>query len=65
MRWYVLAALFAALVLVGCEGSRNNTSWSKKKAGTEIVPPLKTAQVKTDSTAAADSGSAGSSQVKH
>jgi len=64
MRRYLLAALFVTLALAACEGSRNNTSWSTRKDGTEIVPPL------TTNTAAADSSktgsaSADSSQAKH
>jgi len=68
MRRYFLAALCAALALSACEGARNNTSWSKKKEGTAIVPPLTTA---TDSsktkaaTAKADSAPADSSKTKH
>jgi hypothetical protein len=48
MRRYFLAALCATLALSACEGARNNTSWSHRKEGTAIVPPLTT----TDSTKA-------------
>jgi mono/diheme cytochrome c family protein len=35
-----LIALAALLLLAGCEGARNNSSWSTAKAGDPIVPPL-------------------------
>lgn len=61
MRRYFLAALCAALALSACEGARNNTSWSKKKEGTAIVPPL---TAKADTTKA-ESAPADSSKAKH
>ena len=64
MRRYLLFVLLASLALAACEGSRNNTSWSKAKPDAEIVPPLKTAHAQAD-TAAADSTPADSSQAKH
>jgi hypothetical protein len=64
MRRYLVAALFATLALAACEGSRNNTSWSTRKAGAEIVPPLKVKTAPADTTKS-DSTSADSSQAKH
>jgi hypothetical protein len=63
MRRYVLAAIFVSLALAACEGSRNNTSWSTRKPGTEIVPPLK-AKTPPAETAKADSASTDSSKTK-
>lgn len=37
---FTLLALVAVALLAGCEGSRNNSSWSTAKAGAPIVPPL-------------------------
>jgi hypothetical protein len=64
MHRYLVAALFVALVLSACEGARNNSSWSHRKEGTEIVPPLK-AKTSPADTAKADSSAADSSQAKH
>jgi len=70
MRRYFLAALCAALALSACEGARNNTSWSHRKEGTAIVPPLTkataadTSKAKPDTTTAA-SAPADTSQHKH
>jgi nitrous oxide reductase accessory protein NosL len=64
MRRYLLAALFATLALAACEGSRNNSSWSKAKPDAEVVPPLKTNTAAAD-TSRADSASTDSSQAKH
>jgi cytochrome c len=36
--------LLVALGVAGCEGSRNNTSWSTAKPGDPIVPPLTIAE---------------------
>jgi hypothetical protein len=70
MRRYFLAALCAVLALSACEGSRNNTSWSHRKDGTAIVPPLTKATAADSSTAKSDSTGAESapadtSQHKH
>ena len=54
MRRYFLAALCAALALSACEGARNNTSWSHRKEGTAIVPPLTKASTADTSKAKAD-----------
>ena len=43
MRRYLYLFLVASFVLVACEGARNNTSWSQKEEGTEIVPSIKPA----------------------
>jgi len=70
MRRYFLAALFAALALSACEGSRNNSSWSHRKEGTAIVPPLTQAtsadstRAKTDTTRTTPAP-ADTSQHKH
>jgi hypothetical protein len=70
MRRYFLAALCAALALSACEGARNNTSWSHRKEGTAIVPPLTKPVAATDSTKAradttkAHSASSDSTQSK-
>lgn len=64
MRRYLVAALFAALALSACEGARNNTSWSQKKEGTEIVPSLK-AKTPPAEAAKADSTAADSTEAKH
>ena len=64
MRRYVLVAILAALALAACEGSRNNSSWSKSKPGAKIVPPLTTQAAAADS-AKADSASTDSSKAKH
>ena len=70
MRRYFLAALCAALALSACEGARNNTSWSHRKEGTAVVPPLTkanaadSAKAKADTTKAA-SPPADTSQHKH
>jgi len=64
MRRYLVAALFASLALSACEGARNNTSWSKRKEGTEIVPSLK-AKTPPAETARADSTAADSSKAEH
>ena len=61
MRRYLFLFLIASFALVACEGARNNTSWSHKKEGTEVVPSIKPAHnpgaavadsAATDSTAA-------------
>jgi len=65
MRRYVIAALFVSLALAACEGARNNTSWSTKKAGTEIVPPLKAKTTPPADTAKPDSASTDSTKAKH
>ena len=64
MRRYLVAALLASLALAACEGPRNNSSWSHKKEGTEIVPSLKAKTVPADTTGA-DSSAAESTQAKH
>ena len=64
MRRYLVAALFASLALSACEGPRNNSSWSEKKEGTEIVPSLKVKEAPADTTHA-DSTAADSSQGHH
>ena len=66
MRRYFLAALCAALALSACEGARNNTSWSHRKEGTAIVPPLRrTPPRRRPNQGSADSAPADSSQHKH
>ena len=37
---FTLVVLVAASLFAGCEGARNNSSWSTAKAGDAIVPPL-------------------------
>jgi len=64
MRRYFVVALFATLALAACEGARNNDSWSHRKPGTAIVPPLQTKAAPTDSTRA-DSAAGDTSQAKH
>jgi hypothetical protein len=70
MRRYFLAALCVAVALSACEGARNNTSWSHRKDGAAIVPPLTKASsadsthAKADTTKAA-SAPADTSQHKH
>jgi hypothetical protein len=70
MRRYFLVALCVAAVLSACEGSRNNTSWSHRKDGTAIVPPLTkasstdTTKAKADTTKAVPAPS-DTSQHKH
>jgi hypothetical protein len=61
MRRYFLAALCATLALSACEGARNNTSWSHRKDGTAIVPPLTTATKADFSKAKADTTKAATS----
>ena len=69
MRRYLCLVLFAVVALAACEGARNNTSWSDRKPGTEIVPSLKVAAKphdtteKADSTAGADSSAADASKA--
>ena len=63
MRRYLFLTLIASFALVGCEGARNNTSWSDRKEGTEVVPSIKKAQ--PADTAHADSAAADTSQAKH
>jgi hypothetical protein len=62
MRRNVIVSLVALLALAGCEGARNNTSWSGAEKGSEIVPPLQKAE--TGDTAAVDSAAASSSEDK-
>ena len=64
MRRYLVAALLASLALAACEGPRNNSSWSHKKEGTEIVPSLKAKTVPADTTGA-DSSAADTSKAHH
>ena len=64
MRRYFVAAVFASLALSACEGPRNNSSWSTKKEGTEIVPDLKPKTAPVDTTKA-DSSAADTSQAHH
>lgn len=63
MRRYLVLALFATLTLAACEGARNNTSWSTRKPGTEIVPSLQ-AKTATPDSIKADSTSTQTSQAK-
>lgn len=63
MRRYLFLFLVASFVLVACEGSRNNTSWSGKKEGTDVVPEIQKAH--TADAAVADSAATDSSQAKH
>ena len=70
MRRYLFLVLIASAALSACEGSRNNTSWSGKKEGTEVVPELQKPETHGAATAdstAADSVSApaDTTQVKH
>ena len=67
MRRYLFLCLVASVALLGCEGARNNTSWSHKEAGAEIVPTVKEAthpDAAVDSSAA-ESGAADQTEVKH
>ena len=63
MRRYLFLFLVASFVLVACEGARNNTSWSDRKEGTEVVPSIK--QTTTSDAAVADSAASDTSQAKH
>jgi mono/diheme cytochrome c family protein len=45
--------LLLALVLFGCEGARNNSSWSTAKPGAAVVPPLTNDNQKSADVAAA------------
>lgn len=63
MRRYFLAALSVAALLSACEGARNNTSWSKKKEGTAIVPPLTTTTAADSTKAKPDTIRAASAPV--
>ena len=73
MRRYLVPAFLGLLVLAACEGARNNTSWSSRKAGTAIVPPLTKApadsaksKAASDSSATATADSASKdSEAKH
>ena len=64
MRRYLVPVLLAAFALSACEGARNNSSWSHKKEGTEIVPSLK-AKTPPAETAKADSAAADTSKAEH
>jgi hypothetical protein len=67
MRRYLFLFLIASLALSSCEGARNNTSWSHKEEGAEIVPSVKKAThpaAAVDSTAAG-AGAADTTQEKH
>ena len=63
MRRYLFLFLVASFVLVACEGSRNNTSWSGRQEGTEVVPSIK--KTSAPDAAVADSAAGDSSQAKH
>jgi hypothetical protein len=63
MRRSLFVVLLAFAALTACEGARNNSSWSDRKEGTDVVPSLATE-------AAVDSGavhadSADTSQSQH
>lgn len=45
-----LLILVAAVLLTGCEGSRNNSSWSTAQPSDKIVPPLTVADKNTPET---------------
>lgn len=63
MRRYLFVILVASFVLSGCEGARNNSSWSEAEEDADIVPKLK--QPAPADTAAGDSLPADTSQVEH
>lgn len=63
MRRYLFLCLVASLALFGCEGARNNTSWSGAEKDAEVVPSLKTAE--SADTTATHAGAADSSQANH
>jgi len=49
-----LPILIAALLIAGCEGARNNSSWSTAKPGDPIVPSLASTKTASDAPAGAD-----------
>jgi len=58
--------LLLALVVAGCEGSRNNSSWSTAKAGEPIVPSLAATTTKENAPpATADAPGRGVGPVNH
>lgn len=63
MRRYLLLALLISAALTACEGARNNSSWSDRKEGTDVVPALQKAA--TGDTTASHPDSAATSQGKH
>jgi uncharacterized protein YcfL len=68
MRRYLFPFLVASFVLVACEGARNNTSWSNRDEGTEVVPSIKPAHnidAAVADSASADSAATDSSQAEH
>jgi hypothetical protein len=65
MRRYLLLVVLAAFAVAGCEGARNNTSWSKKDSDSKIVPPLNSDQPTTHEDSTAVDGSAASSEETH
>lgn len=68
MRRYLFLFLVASSVLVACEGARNNTSWSQKEEGAEVVPSVKPTHnpdAAVADSAAADSAATDSSQAEH
>ena len=67
MRRYLFLCLVASIALLGCEGARNNTSWSQQEQGAEVVPSIKKSahpDAAVDSTAAG-SGAVDTTQAKH
>ena len=70
MRRFAFLFLTLCATIVACEGARNNSSWSKREQGKEIVPslhkevPHDVATSDSDS-AATDSTAAESSEAKH
>jgi hypothetical protein len=62
MRRYLYLVLLASALFVGCEGSRNNSSWSHREEGTDVVPALKKAGAVDSTAAQADSAA---TQGKH
>ena len=63
MRRFLFLILMASVALAGCEGARNNSSWSEAEEGAEVVPKL--TQPAPVDTAAVDSVPPGSSQDHH
>lgn len=61
MRRYLFLVLVASVALAACEGSRNNTSWTDRKEGTDVVPELQ--KPETTGAAASDSATADTTQA--
>jgi hypothetical protein len=60
MRRKLFPIVLMVVLLAGCEGARNNSSWSTAEKGAEIVPSLQKAD--SPPKAAADSAAVESSK---